>query len=222
MSTDAHATKLRQAFNSAAQSAHPPESLPLSYGQEGLWILEQITPGTPAHNLAEAWQLKGQLDVRSLRRSLEQIVQRQEALRTSFSQHDGKPMQVVHPTASLPGPLMDLSQRSDKHSLLQRWLATEARRPFDLNRAPLVRVGLFRLEPQEHVLFINMHHLISDAWSQGVFMRELAEFYSAAVRSTEPALQELPIQYADYVLWQRQRMEGSVLEEQIAYWQQQL
>src|ERR1051326_754352 len=188
MSTHPQSAELCQGLNIAAQGdcGAATDVFPLSCAQEGIWLAEKILPGTPSHNLAEAWHLKGPLQVRAVRSSLEQLIRRQEALRTGFTEKDGRPVQVVVAAQNLAVPLTDLSQRADKDSLLRRWLGTEAQRQFDLRRPPLLRVALFRLEPEEHVLFINMHHLISDAWSQDVFLHELGQLYGAALSGSEP------------------------------------
>ena len=224
MSTHPQSAELCQGLNIAAQGdcGAATDVFPLSCAQEGIWLAEKILPGTPSHNLAEAWHLKGPLQVRAVRSSLEQLIRRQEALRTGFTEKDGRPVQVVVAAQNLAVPLTDLSQRADKDSLLRRWLGTEAQRPFDLRRPPLLRVALFRLEPEEHVLFINMHHLISDAWSQDVFLHELGQLYGAAVSGSEPRLPELPIQYGDFVLWQRERLQSGELQPQIDFWREKL
>ena len=162
---------------------------PLTHGQETLWFIEQLNPGTAAYNLAEAFVLKGTLDRSALEQSLNRLVARHETLRTFFRAEDGKPKQLVLANAHIDLDLYDLRQTSN----LQSWLRMEAVRPFDLGHAPLARATLFRVAPLEHVLLINTHHIISDAWSQGVFIRELAATYDSLVTGVCSKLPELQV-----------------------------
>ncbi len=195
---------------------------PLSFEQESLWFAEQMAPGTSSYNLAEAWRLRGELNVRALEDSLNEIVRRHEALRTSFQIRDGKPCQKI--TAALPVTLklVDLSGKSNRDFELERLLSAEARLPFDLGRPPLFRAVLFRLSADEQVLFINMHHIISDAWSLELFMRDLTELYRSKVNQEQAALPSLPVQYADFAAWQRDRLEPQLQETQLDYWRKKL
>jgi aspartate racemase len=195
---------------------------PLSSVQESLWFREQMSPGTALHNLPEAWRLRGLLHLKALRWAITQIVTRHEALRTAFSTREGQPIQVILPPHPVTVSMVDLSAYHDMESRLHQWLADEACRPFDLSRGPLLRTGVFRLGPEEHVLFVNTHHLVSDAWSQAIFMRELAEFYSASVQARAACVPELPIQYADYAVWQREGSGNASTIDQLNYWRSKL
>jgi amino acid adenylation domain-containing protein len=197
---------------------------PLSFAQQRLWFIEQLEPGTHAYNSARAARLRGPLDTAVLRRSMGDIVERHEALRTSFTQADGRPVQVIAGTLSLPLPIADLSGfPEDEREAQARHLAEEEiRRPFDLTRAPLLRVRLLRLGPEEHILILTMHHIVSDEWSQGVLFRELAALYEAHLAGNLSPLQPLPIQYADYAVWQREWLQGERLEPELAYWRERL
>src|SRR5258707_9553444 len=147
---------------------------PLSFAQESLWFVEQIAPGSPAYNMTEGWRLKGTLAVDVLRQSLNELVQRHEALRTVFCAKEGTTSQVILAPRPFDFPFVDLQGCADGETQVRRLLEEEARLPFDLGSGPLMRIRLFSLGHEEHVLVINMHHIISDAWSFGVFMRELA------------------------------------------------
>ncbi|HYG34924.1 MAG TPA: amino acid adenylation domain-containing protein, partial [Clostridia bacterium] len=195
---------------------------PLSYMQESLWFAQQMAPDSSAYNIPEAWRLKGQLQLRALRWSVSEILRRHEALRTAFAARGGKPVQIVLEAEPYDLPLIDLTQSRDRETELRRWLTLESRKPFDLARAPLLRIGLFRLASEEHVLLVNMHHIVSDAWSQGVFLRELVQLYEIAVLGKSAVLPELPIQYADYAAWQRESLSGEALKTQVDYWVQNL
>ena len=196
---------------------------PLSAAQESLWFLDQMAPGSSAYNLGEGWRLEGSLDVEALRRSLEILVSRHETLRTAFASREGKPVQMVFPPQPVALSITDLrAQTQDKESETGRWISAAASRPFDLREMPLFRAELLRLGEEEHVLLFNMHHIISDAWSFGVFMRELALCYEAEVAGKRPVLDELPIQYADFAVWQRELLAGGLEREQLAYWETQL
>ena len=197
---------------------------PLSFAQQRLWFIEQLEPGTHTYNSARAARLKGPLDTAVLRRSMGDIVERHEALRTSFTATDGRPAQVIAGTLSLPLPIADLSgfPEGEREAQARHLAEEEIRRPFDLTRAPLLRVRLLRLGPEEHILILTMHHIVSDEWSQGVLVRELAALYEAHLAGIPSPLQPLPIQYADYAVWQREWLQGERLESELAYWRERL
>jgi amino acid adenylation domain-containing protein len=194
---------------------------PLSYQQRRLWFLNQLEPDDPSYNMAGALRLKGRLDAEALERSFNQVVARHEVLRTAFVEVDGEPVQVVEPALRLTLPALDLSALPEgpKRERLEALLREEAERPFDLMRCPLLRLRLLRLDEDEHVLQLTMHHIISDGWSLGVLVREVGLLYDAYSRGVAAALPALPVQYADYALWQRERLEGGELERQLAYWE---
>jgi amino acid adenylation domain-containing protein len=199
-------------------------TFPLSSGQERLWFLQQLDPDSPAYNIPAAVRFIGSLDAMMLRRSLQEITRRHEALRTTFISVDGQPVQVVQQSVSLPLPVVDLRGMppAERDIELQTRAVAEAQRPFDLSQGPLLRTTLLRLGDAEHVLLLTLHHIIADGWSMGVFAREVAVLYEAFATDRPSPLPRLPIQYVDYAVWQRDWLQGAVLETQLAYWMQQL
>jgi amino acid adenylation domain-containing protein len=197
---------------------------PLSFSQQRLWFLDQLEPGGVAFNMPLALRLTGRLDLMLLQRSLNAVIRRHETLRTRFATVDGQPVQLIAATLPLPLPLLDLRglSASDHAAQLECRAAAEAERPFDLARGPLLRVGLTRLDAATHVLFLTLHHIIADGWSLSVLMRDLAACYAAARAGRAAALPALPIQYADYAIWQRAALQGALLAEHLAYWRGQL
>ena len=192
--------------------------LPLSSAQESLWFVERMAPGTGTYNLPEAWRLEGRLNLEALQQSLDQLVRRHEVLRTEIRAQAGQPRQYILSAARIPLEIVELPRERYPESELQRQMQAEAELPFCLSRAPLARAKLFRRAPEEHVLVINLHHIISDAWSQKLFMRELGLAYSALVDSKQPVATPLPIQYADFALWQRELIESAGGREDFQYW----
>jgi amino acid adenylation domain-containing protein len=197
---------------------------PPSFAQQRLWFLDQLEPGNPAYNISRAIYLTGPLQVPTLEAAINQIVQRHESLRTTFATTDGNPVQVVRDECAIHLSIIDLSawppeERSNEEQRLAR---EEAHSPFDLNKGPLLRAVLVRLSEEEHVLLLTLHHIISDGWSAGIMFRELATLYEAFRAGKEPPLQTLPIQYPDYAVWQREWLQGEVLEKQLSYWRRQL
>ncbi|HBL30739.1 MAG TPA: non-ribosomal peptide synthetase, partial [Acidobacteria bacterium] len=190
--------------------------LPLSYAQQRLWLLDQLAPGSPLYNMPGALSADGPLDHAPLALRLGEIVRRHEALRTVFAARDGVPVQVIRPASPFLLPLIDLSGLPEtvRREQTRVLLAQEAVRPFDLARDPLLRGGLLRLAGEEHVLALTMHHIASDGWSMGILIRELAALPSP--------LPELPVQYADFAVWQRSWLQGEVLERELAFWRTQL
>jgi hypothetical protein len=195
-----------------------------SFSQQRLWLLQQLEPGDTSYNMGQAIRMKGALDVGVLRKALGAIAARQEALRTTFAVVDGSPVQVIAPAFDVPLPVEDLSSLpgAEREEAMQRRDREEKRRPFDLERGPLFRARLLRLGEEEHVLLSSIHHIVCDGWSKGVFQRELGALYEAFTGGEPSPLPELPIQYADYALWQRQWLTGEVLEEQLGYWRRRL
>ncbi|HEV3048834.1 MAG TPA: amino acid adenylation domain-containing protein, partial [Longimicrobium sp.] len=195
-------------------------ALPLSFTQQRLWVLEQLgSPGSVYH-LHKILRLRGALDVDALTRALDGVVARHEALRTTFAQVDGAPVQRIAPAAASGFYLVehDLAGRPDAEAELDRLTAEEAYAPFDLERGPLVRGRLVRLAADDHVLLLAMHHLVTDGWSFGVLFDEISALYAAHREGRAARLAALPVQYADYAVWQRRWMEGTVLREQADYW----
>ncbi|MBF8672523.1 amino acid adenylation domain-containing protein, partial [Pseudomonas putida] len=209
---------------SVAKALPRPARLPLSFSQQRLWFIEQLTPGTTLFNIPFALQLKGQLDVAALHASLNDLLARHEILRTGIVSHDGVPCQQISPVLTLELPFDDLSNLAStaragaQYSALQHTFE----QPFDLTRPPLLRVHLLRLGAEEHVLGIALHHLVSDAWSATIALRELALGYQARCQGAPAALPLLPLQYADFALWQRQHLQGAELERQLGYWKRTL
>jgi amino acid adenylation domain-containing protein len=198
--------------------------LPLSFAQQRLWFFDQLEPNSPAYNIPGAVRLTGQLDVRAMEQTLSEIVRRHEILRTIFPTVNGRPVQVVTEAQPLSLPVVVLSELSPEEREIeaQRLVMEEIRRPFKLAQGPLLRVGLLRLSEADHILFFTLHHIISDAWSMVVLVREVATLYEAFSTGEASPLAELKLQYADFAYWQRQWLQGEVLERQLSYWRQQL
>jgi len=197
-------------------------SLPCSFAQQRLWFIDQYETDKHLYNLPTAVRLQGKLDVAALDASLNEVVARHETLRTSFVEVAGQPVQLIAPPLQLEFPLMDLSDLRDSSSEVTRLARREAQQSFDLRRGPLVRAALLRLSATEHVLLLTMHHIVSDGWSMGVLVREVAALYEAFVGGKPSPLPALPIQYADFAVWQREWLQDDVLERQLSYWRRQL
>jgi amino acid adenylation domain-containing protein/non-ribosomal peptide synthase protein (TIGR01720 family) len=197
--------------------------VPLSSAQRRLWFLQQMDPGSAAYNLPAALHLRGPLAVSALQASCSEIVRRHEVLRTTFPLLDGEPLQEVGPAALPVLPVVDLSGlAAEQRAGEARALAgAEARRPFDLARGPVLRLRLLQLASEEHTVLLNAHHIAFDGWSLSVFARELAALYGACSQGQLLPLRELPVQYADFAMWQRQ-LPGAVREHQLQYWREKL
>ncbi|TCP59138.1 amino acid adenylation domain-containing protein [Tumebacillus sp. BK434] len=196
----------------------------LSFGQRRLWFLEQFEPGTAAYNMPSALRIHGSLDAGALEQSFAVVMSRHEVLRTQFVVVDHEPKQQILADVEVPFRYFDVSDQTaeDQNEFILRMGQTEAAMPFDLEQAPLLRIVLIRLDEQEHVLFITLHHIISDGVSNELFIRELTALYQQFVEGTDANIPELPIQYADYSHWLRDWMQGDVMERDLAYWKQQL
>jgi amino acid adenylation domain-containing protein len=197
---------------------------PLSFAQQRIWFLDQLVPGNPFYCQSSAIRFSAPLNVQALEWSLNVIVQRHESLRTTFSALDGQPVQVIAPALFVPLALVDLHAMSkDDREAEARRLATEdARRSFDLARGPLVRATLLQLDEEDYVFLLALHHIVCDGWSLQVLFSELGTLYAAFCTGEPSPLPELPIQYADFAVWQRQWLKGEVVGEQLAYWKQHL
>ncbi|HEX8149385.1 MAG TPA: amino acid adenylation domain-containing protein [Pyrinomonadaceae bacterium] len=193
---------------------------PLSFAQERLWFLHQLEPESTIYNVHAAVRLSGALDAAALGRTIDEIVRRHEAVRTTFGTVGGETVQVIAPELDLGLPVLDLSGLgpAEREAEVRRLGRAEALRPFDLTRGPLMRTTLLRLREEDHVFLLTMHHIVSDAWSMGVLIREVAALYAAFAAGRPSPLAELPIQYADFALWQRQHLTGEVLASQLEYW----
>jgi len=198
--------------------------MPLSFGQQRLWFLDQLEPGGLAYNMPAAVRLRGALDGDALAWSLGEVVRRHEVLRTVFRLDGEEPLQVPRPAAPVPLPRVDLAAlpAGRREAAARRLLAAAAGRPFDLGAGPLLRPLLLRLDPLEHRLLVVVHHIASDAWSMGLLVRELSALYAARRRGEASPLPELPLQYADYAAWQRGWLRGAALAAQLAWWRQAL
>ncbi|WP_164002944.1 non-ribosomal peptide synthetase, partial [Pyxidicoccus caerfyrddinensis] len=196
--------------------------LPVSLSQQRMWFLDQLEPGSAFYNLPVALSMTGTLDASALQRGLTELVSRHEILRTTFREGANGAIQVIHPAASVPLPVTDLSGHPDARQDIGRWVREEGLRPFDLTRGPLLRAALLRLGAQEHVLVLTQHHIVSDGWSMGVVVRELAEIYRASIEGRPARLPELPVQYADFAAWQRGWLRGDVLDGQLRWWRERL
>ncbi|MFP5262232.1 MAG: condensation domain-containing protein, partial [Blastocatellia bacterium] len=200
------------------------EVYPLSFAQQRLWFLDQWNPGNTAYNIPAAIRLKGTLNRRALEQSLNEIVRRHEALRTTFSFENEEPVQVIAPEQPFNLEMLDLTELPEpaREARAVELATEEADLPFDLSEGPLIRGSLLRLGEKDHALLLTMHHIISDGWSMGVFIQELAPLYEAFATGKPPSLPDLPIQYADFAVWQRENLRGEALEKQLSYWRQQL
>ncbi|MGH3799015.1 MAG: amino acid adenylation domain-containing protein, partial [Pseudonocardiaceae bacterium] len=213
----------------AIPTVHRGTHLVLSFAQQRLWFLHEFDPDSTEYATRIGLRLRGELDIDALSAAFTALVARHESLRTTFEQIDGRGVQVVHPPDEVSLPVLDLSSlahpeltQSERAAELDRVLAAQRARPFDLSRGPLIRVCLVRLGVQEHALLLVLHHIITDGWSMGVLVKELTACYGAAVRGLEAVLPALPVQYADFAAWQRERLSGPALEEQLSYWRRQL
>lgn len=203
---------------STTASMLPPDDeevfvFPASFAQRRLWLIDQLEPGRSTYNIPVVLQLEGPIDVGALHASLTFLVERHEALRTVFEARDGEPMQVIRPPGEVALPVRSVARTS-----LHAAIHDEANRPFDLATGPVIRAVLFALEPEEHVLLLVVHHVATDGWSIGILLRELAAAYDAFSAGSTPALAELPLQYADFAVWQREWLDGGALATQLDYW----
>ena len=199
-------------------------NIPLSFAQARLWFLDQLQPNSAFYNIPTALRLSGQLNVTALESNINEIIRRHEALRTNFTTIEGQPIQVIASTLELKLLFVDLQNLpfDEREVEAQRLATNEAQQPFDLEREPLVRVMVLQLGSSEYVFLLIVHHIIFDGWSTGVFIRELAALYEAKCTGKPLILPELPVQYADFAVWQRYWLTGEVLETQLNYWKQQL
>lgn len=199
-------------------------NFPLSFAQRQLWLLDQLLPGTPLFNICDARRFKGPLNAAILRESLRALVQRHEALRTRFAEVDKQPAQIIDQAMSLEMPLVNLCKLpvALREAQAKRLAREERNLPFDLANGPLVRAKLFRLETDEHLLLVTMHHIIADQWSMQLFRRELAVLYGAISRGLAPSLPDLAIQFVDFVSWEQNAIKTEYMKAQLAYWETQL
>ena len=198
--------------------------IPLSYAQRRLWLIDQLDPGNALYNLASTYRMRGSLNFAALEQTINEIVRRHESLRTTFRNVDGRPVQVIAPEMGTLLPLTQIDGRDEaqREAELERVARQEAVRPFDLAKGPLLRVRLLRLEKDDHALVIVVHHIVGDGWSGSMIAGEMAVLYAAFAEGRPSPLADLPTQYADFAMWQRQWLEGELSEKQVEYWRQQL
>jgi amino acid adenylation domain-containing protein len=197
---------------------------PLSFAQQRLWFIDRLESGSASYNVAGAWQIQGHLDVEAVHKSFQEIVRRHESLRTHFEVVRGEPRQIIEKEVSLDLPVVDLTSAPpmQRGVVVRTMVRNDIGQGFDLQHAPLLRTKLLRLAADEHLLFVTIHHIVFDGWSLGILAREFGELYQAYRTGEEPALPELEIQYADFAVWQREWLQGEVIEEQLRFWKKQL
>jgi amino acid adenylation domain-containing protein len=200
------------------------EGLPLSFAQHRIWFLDKLDPNSSAYHILAAHRLSGRLDATALEQSFNQVIQRHEVLRTKFIVVDHEPRQVIDPALNIPLTVFDLSKlpKPEKNKEVAQHVSQLQHQPFDLSKDALIRTSLLCLGQEEHVLVVVVHHIVSDAWSMNILFRELSQYYDAYSTGETASLPELPIQYADFAAWQRNWLQGEVLQSQITYWKQQL
>ena len=226
------AEQIEQALRQEQRMETPPlvpisreQPLPLSFAQQRLWFLDQLEPNNTAYNIPLVLRLQGALKVDVLAQSLRELVNRHEILRTAFPTVNNQPIQISEPPDTFCLERVDLSMLAveEREAAIQRYAHLHAMHVFHLEEGPLLKALLLTIRSQqEHVLLLTMHHIIADGWSLGILTRELTVLYNAFANGTSSPLPALPIQYADFAFWQRQWLQGSILDAQVAYWQQQL
>ena len=198
--------------------------LPLSFSQARLWLLDQLEPGGITYNIPTFFHLRGNLNLPVLEQSLSEIVRRHEVLRAYYSTANGKPIQKISPAQPLTIPIVDLQSftETERAKEVERLAAASASRPFDLTQAPMLRATALKCAPGEHLLLVDIHHIAFDGWSLGIFVRELSALYNAFLNQEASPLPELPIQYVDFAAWQREGLQGDILQKQLNYWRNKL
>jgi amino acid adenylation domain-containing protein len=200
------------------------DALPLSFAQQRLWFIDRLEPNSSAYNMPGAMKLYGQLDLRVLENTLLEIIRRHEALRTNFSSQDGQAIQVIHQSRDWQMTVVNLQQLpvNEQEEKIQQLVKAEAEKPFAIDTDSLIRATLLLAAETEQVLLLTMHHIVSDGWSIGILIQEIATIYSAFINGEDSPLPELDIQYVDFAVWQRQWLQGETLDQQLSYWQKQL
>ena len=209
---------------SPIQKAERQGNLPLSFAQQRLWFLEQLAPENVAYNVSFGLRLTGAVNTEAIQWSVKEIVKRHEVLRTTFSTEDGIARQNISETPAFGWEEINLhgETAAARETQARKLFQQEAVSPFNLASGPLLRLQLLHVAEDEHVLIVNMHHIVSDGWSVGIMVREFAQLHDAFLQGTDHGLQTLPIQYADFAIWQREWLKGSVLDKQLGYWKKQL
>ena len=221
--------KLREKKKVQAAAKRIPKRLadgpvPLSFPQQRLWFLYQMEPDSAMYNMPVVLRLEGELQKAALMRSFTEIIRRHEGLRTRFTLQDGVPVQRIDDATAFTLQDVDLRNlpESEREAESHRLIRADVERTFDLENGPLLRATLVQLKDQEHLLILNNHHIVSDGWSTGILVQEMCELYQAYSSGQESPLRELPIQYADYAMWQLDRMQGTFYDRLLAYWNEQL
>jgi amino acid adenylation domain-containing protein len=197
-------------------------NIPLSWAQERLWFMHQLEGESGAYTMPFAMRLVGNLNVQALSEALRELVQRHEVLRTRFEIKDNLPVQAIAPQIPITLPVMDLQNQPDPEKLVEQLVLKESKKPFDLANGPVLRVNLWQVAQKEYVLLLAIHHIAADGWSMGVLIRELSAYYRGISTGSSVVLAKLPVQYADFSVWQRQWLTDKVLERQLSYWKQHL
>src|SRR5215213_2097014 len=219
--------KQQRAAEREGAQAIPPRGAaahhPLSFAQQRLWFLEQLEPDGP-YKVPAAFRFRGPLQIAALELSVNEIISRHEVLRTTFAEIDGRPVQIVAPRLTLSIPVEDLSRlpQVERAERVKRTAARLREQPFDFALGPLVGAALVRLAEEEYHFWFLMHHIVSDGWSIGVLLKELSAAYEAFAAGRRPELPKLPIQYADFAVWQRAWLQGETLDRQMKYWKERL
>ena len=201
------------------------DSAPLSYAQQRFWFIDQLEPEAPSYNVPRAFRARGPQSRRPAEHALDEIVRRHETLRTQLhNRPTARPARSSPRSGQVALPIIDLSglPEEEREAEARRLAAEDAKRPFDLKQGAPFRAGVVRLSDQEHILLLTMHHIVSDGWSAAILFRELGTLYEAFAAGGVPLLPDLPIQYADYALWQREWLQGEELERQLGYWKRHL
>ena len=198
--------------------------MPTSFAQQRMWFFDQLEPGSDLYNIGAAVRLKGELDIEALEESLSAIVERHEALRSVFKEEGGEVVQELQRAEKVKVKVVKVrgSKQEEREEEAEKIAEQEVSRGFDLGRGPLMRVVVIEAGEQEHVLVVSMHHIVSDGWSMGILIREMGEIYEGKRRGREAKVEEMKVQYGEYAAWERERLQGEVIEEQIKYWREQL
>ncbi|MBW4454436.1 MAG: amino acid adenylation domain-containing protein [Nostoc indistinguendum CM1-VF10] len=220
-------SQANQVLQSDSESIQPVPrqgNIPLSFAQQRLWFFTQLEPDSSAYNIPAAVRLTGKLNIYALSKSIHEIISRHEILRTTFTVVEGEPIQVIGKGENFTFPFIDLQviPEEKKQQEVIKLAALESQKPFDLVKEFLIRASLIQLSETDYVVLLTMHHIISDGWSTGIFIKELTALYTAFCQGQPSPLSELPIQYADFAIWQRKWLQGEVLQTQLDYWKQQL
>ena len=198
--------------------------IPLSYAQERLWIVEQLDPGNPGYHMNVPLRLEGELNIDAFINAITKIIFRHETLRTTFPSQEGVPIQVVHPPSPAKIEMVDLTEIKidDRLTAALELASNQVIRPFDLTAGPLYRMLMAKLGEDDHIFVVTIHHIVTDNWSMGIFIRELEEYYAESLKNNKASPSILPIQYADFSAWQRSVLFQYTMDRQLTYWKDKL